>query len=35
MQDGGKGETVRVRNLESRREFAALVVGENRAQVRF
>lgn len=35
MQDGGKGETVRVRNLESRREFAALVVAENRAQVRF
>ncbi|HRE80371.1 MAG TPA: flagellar basal body P-ring formation chaperone FlgA [Opitutaceae bacterium] len=35
MQDGGKGETVRVRNLESRREFAALVVSENRAQVRF
>ncbi|HRP03561.1 MAG TPA: flagellar basal body P-ring formation chaperone FlgA [Opitutaceae bacterium] len=35
MQDGGKGETVRVRNIESRREFAALVVGENRAQVNF
>lgn len=35
MQDGGQGETVRVRNLESKREFAALVVAENRAQVRF
>lgn len=35
MQDGGQGETVRVRNIESKREFAALVVAENRAQVRF
>lgn len=35
MQDGGQGETVRVRNLESKREFSALVVAENRAQVRF
>jgi len=35
MQDGGQGETVRVRNLDSKREFAALVTSENRAQVRF
>jgi flagellar basal body P-ring formation protein FlgA len=35
MQDGGQGETVRVRNLDSKREFAALVVAESRAQVRF
>lgn len=35
MQDGGQGETVRVRNLDSKREFAAFVVAESRAQVRF
>jgi flagella basal body P-ring formation protein FlgA len=35
MQDGGRGETVRVRNLDSKREFAALVVAPNRAEVRF
>lgn len=35
MQDGAKGDVVRVRNLESRREFTALVTAENRAEVRF
>ncbi len=35
MQDGGRGETVRVRNLDSRREFAVRVVAPNRAEVRF
>lgn len=35
MQDGAHGETVRVRNLESKRDFAAVVTAENRAQVRF
>lgn len=35
MQDGGRGETVRVRNLDSKREFAARVVAPNRAEVRF
>jgi flagella basal body P-ring formation protein FlgA len=35
MENGAAGETVKVRNLESRREFAALVVSESRAQVRF
>jgi flagella basal body P-ring formation protein FlgA len=35
LQDGGRGETVRVRNLDSKREFAALVVAPNRAEVRF
>jgi flagellar basal body P-ring formation protein FlgA len=35
MENGSAGETVRVRNLESRKEFSALVVAESRAQVRF
>jgi flagella basal body P-ring formation protein FlgA len=35
MENGAAGETVKVRNLESRREFAALVISESRAQVRF
>ena len=35
MENGAKGETVTVRNPESRKDFAALVVSENRVQVRF
>lgn len=35
MQSGAQGETVTVRNPESRKDFAALVVDENRVQVRF
>jgi flagella basal body P-ring formation protein FlgA len=35
MENGAQGETVTVRNPESRRDFAALVVDENRVQVRF
>ncbi|HEY9247877.1 MAG TPA: flagellar basal body P-ring formation chaperone FlgA [Rariglobus sp.] len=35
MQDGARGDAVRVRNLESKREFTARVTGENRAEVRF
>lgn len=35
MESGAAGETVRVRNIESRREFSALVVADARAQVRF
>lgn len=35
MESGAKGETVTVRNPESRKDFAALVVSENRVQVRF
>jgi flagella basal body P-ring formation protein FlgA len=35
MQDGARGETVRVRNLESKRDFVARVTAENRAEVRF
>lgn len=35
MQDGARGEVVRVRNVDSRREFTALVVADNRAEVRF
>ena len=34
MQDGARGETVRLRNTESKRDFAAKVVAENRAEVR-
>jgi len=35
MENGSAGETVRVRNLESKKEFSAQVVAESRAQVRF
>ncbi|EIQ00338.1 flagella basal body P-ring formation protein FlgA [Opitutaceae bacterium TAV1] len=35
MEDAGRGETVRIRNPESRKEFTALVVSESRAEVRF
>jgi flagella basal body P-ring formation protein FlgA len=35
MENGTQGDTVTVRNPESRRDFAALVVDENRVQVRF
>jgi flagella basal body P-ring formation protein FlgA len=35
MENGAKGETVTVRNPESRKDFAALVISENRVQVRF
>ncbi|MET0261329.1 MAG: flagellar basal body P-ring formation chaperone FlgA, partial [Rariglobus sp.] len=35
MQDGAKGDAVRVRNVESKREFIAKVTAENRAEVRF
>ena len=34
-QNGGRGETVLVRNLESRKEFPAIVVDDDRVQVRF
>lgn len=35
MENGARGDTVTVRNPESRRDFAAMVVDENRVQVRF
>lgn len=35
MENGAAGEMVKVRNLESRKEFNALVVADARAQVRF
>lgn len=35
MESGAQGDTVTVRNPESRKDFAALVVDENRVQVRF
>jgi flagella basal body P-ring formation protein FlgA len=34
-QNGGRGDTVLVRNQDSKREFTAVVVDENRVQVRF
>lgn len=34
-QNGGRGDSVLVRNLDSRKEFTATVVDENRVQVRF
>ena len=35
MENGSAGETVRVRNIESKKEFPVLVVADARAQVRF
>jgi len=35
MQNGAQGEAVTVRNLESRKDFTAFVIDENRVQVRF
>jgi len=35
MENGAAGDTVTVRNPDSRKEFAAMVVDENRVQVRF
>ena len=35
MENGAQGDTVTVRNPESQRNFAAVVVDENRVQVRF
>lgn len=35
LQNGASGEAVTVRNLESRRDFTAFVIDENRVQVRF
>jgi flagella basal body P-ring formation protein FlgA len=35
MENGAQGDTVTVRNPESKRDFAAMVVAENRVQVRF
>ena len=35
MQDGARGDTVRVRNLESKREFTGQVVADSRVRVNF
>lgn len=35
MENGARGDTITLRNLESRKNFSALVVHENRVQVRF
>ena len=35
MQNGAQGEAVTIRNLESRKDFTAFVIDENRVQVRF
>jgi flagella basal body P-ring formation protein FlgA len=35
MENGAEGDTVTVRNPESHKEFSALVIDENRVQVRF
>lgn len=35
LQDAARGEPVRVRNPDSKKEFIALVVAESRASVRF
>jgi len=34
MQDGARNETIRIRNLQSNREFTAQVTGESRAVIR-
>lgn len=35
MENGAQGDTVTIRNPQSRKDFAAMVVAENRVQVRF
>lgn len=35
LENGAQGDTVTVRNPESRKDFAAMVIDENRVQVRF
>ncbi|NBR60006.1 MAG: flagella basal body P-ring formation protein FlgA, partial [Opitutaceae bacterium] len=35
MENGAAGDTVTVRNPESKRNFAAQVIAENRVQIRF
>jgi flagella basal body P-ring formation protein FlgA len=35
MENGSQGDTVTVRNPDSRKDFAAMVIDENRVQVRF
>jgi flagella basal body P-ring formation protein FlgA len=35
MENGAAGETVKVRNMDSKKEFNALVVADSRAQIRF
>lgn len=35
MENGAQGDTVTIRNPESRKDFAAMVVAENRVQIRF
>lgn len=35
MENGAQGDTVTVRNPQSRKDFAAMVIDENRVQVRF
>jgi flagella basal body P-ring formation protein FlgA len=35
MENGAAGDTVRLRNIESKKDFSALVVADARAQVRF
>jgi flagella basal body P-ring formation protein FlgA len=35
LQNGAQGEAISLRNIESRKDFTAFVVDENRAQVRF
>jgi len=35
LENGAAGDTVKLRNLESKKDFSALVVAEARAQVRF
>ncbi len=35
LNDGGAGETVTVRNKDSKRDFQAMVVGDNTVQVKF
>jgi flagellar basal body P-ring formation protein FlgA len=35
LQNGAQGDAVTLRNLESRKDFTAFVISENRAQVRF
>jgi flagella basal body P-ring formation protein FlgA len=35
MENGAAGDTVTIRNPDSRKDFSAQVVAENRVQIRF
>ena len=35
MENGAKGDLIKLRNLESRKEFSGQILNENRVQIHF